>query len=171
MLTRQQKEEIVTKLTEELKESPAAVFADFKGLEANDMVSLKRELREAGSTFQIIKKTLLSIALKNNGIDLDPKTLDGQIAVSVSADEITSAKILDKIGKTNENVVIVGGVLDGEILSVEDAKALAKMPSLDELRGTVISLLQSPAQSLVSALQSPAQSFVGAMEAKAGSGE
>ncbi len=171
MLTRQQKEDIVSQLTEEIKESPAAVFADFKGLGANDMVALKRELREAGSTFQIIKKTLLSIALKNNGIELDPKAMDGQIAVSVSADEITSAKILDKIGKDNENVKIVGGVLEGELLSTEEALALAKMPSLDELRGMVISLLQSPAQSTVSALSSPAQSFVGAMEAYGGKPE
>ncbi len=164
MLTRQDKEKIVEKLTEEIKNSPACVFAGFKGVCANDMVSLKRELRESGSTFQIIRKTLLSIALKNNNINLNPKDLDGQIAVSISQDEITSAKILDKIGKENKNLKLVGGVLEGELLDESGVKQLAKMPSLDELRGMVINVLQSPAQNLVNALTSPQKSFVGAMQ-------
>ena len=97
MLTRQDKENIVAELSEALKASPAAVIADFKGVTANDMVALKRELRENGGTFQVIKKTLLALALKENNIELDPKSIDGQIAISVSPDEVTSAKILDKI--------------------------------------------------------------------------
>jgi len=168
MLTRQQKEEIVTKLSAELKDSPAAVFADFKGLGSNDMVAVKRELREAGSSFQIIKKKLLALALKNNDIELDPKSLDGQIAVAVSPDEVTSAKLIAKIGKTNENIKIVGGVLEGSVLSLDEAIALSKMPSLDELRGQFVGLLQSPASGFVSAVQTPQQSFVGSMEAFGG---
>ncbi len=164
MLTRQDKEKIVAQLSEQIKESPACVFADFKGVGANDMVALKRTLRENGSTFQVIKKTLLALALKNNDIEIDPKALDGQIAISVSRDEVTSAKILDQLGKENEHIKLVGGVLDGEILDTEGVYALAKMPSLDELRGMVITLLQSPAQNFVSALTSPQKSFAGAMQ-------
>ncbi len=171
MLTRSQKEEIVQKLTNQLADSPAAVFADFKGLSANDMVQAKRDLREAGSSFQVIKKSLLAIALKNNDIELDPKSLDGQIAVAVSPDEVTSAKLIAKIAKGNEAVKIVGGVLEGEILSQDEAVALSKMPSLDELRGQLIGLLQSPAQGFVGSLQSPQQAFVGAMEAFGGKSE
>ena len=167
MLTRQNKEEIVEKLTEAIKASPACVFAVFKGVCANDMVSLKRELRESGSTFQVVRKTLLSIALKNNDIDLDPRSLKGQIAVSISQDEITSAKILDKIGKDNKDLKLVGGVLEGELLDEVGVKQLAKMPSLDELRGMVVTILQSPAQNLVSALTSPQRSFAGAMQSLA----
>ncbi len=167
MLTRKDKEQIVEKLTEEIKNSPACVFAGFKGVSANEMVSLKRELRENGSTFHIIRKTLLSIALKNNGIDVDPKDIEGQIAVSVSKDEITSAKILDKLGKENKNLKLVGGVLEGEFLDEEGVKKLAKMPSLDELRAMVMGLLQSPAQNFVSALTNPQKSFAGAMESLA----
>lgn len=164
MLTRKDKEEIVTKLSDALKDAPAAVIADFKGVNANDMVALKRELRESGGTFQVIKKTLLSLALKNNKIELDPKSLDGQIAVSISADEVTSAKILDNLGKNNKNIKIVAAVLDGQLLDSADANALAKMPSLDELRGMFVGLLQSPAQSFVGALTSPQKAFAGAMK-------
>jgi len=107
---------------------------------------------------------LLALALKNNDIEIDPKALDGQIAISVSRDEVTSAKILDQLGKDNEHIKLVGGVLDGEILDTDGVYALAKMPSLDELRGMVITLLQSPAQNFVSALTSPQKSFAGAMQ-------
>ncbi len=168
MLTRDQKETIVKELSEKIGDSSATVFTDFKGLGANDMVAVKKELREAGSSFQIIKKKLLAIALKNNNIDLDPKSLDGQIAVSISPDEVTSAKLIAKIAKSNDNLKIVGGVLDGQLLSLDEAIALSKMPSLDELRGQLVGLLQSPATGFVSALQSPQQSFVGAMEAFGG---
>ncbi len=167
MLTRQDKEKIVERLTEEIKASPACVFADFKGVGANDMVSLKRELRESGSTFQVVRKTLLSIALKNNDIDLDPSSLEGQIAISISQDEMTSARILDKIEKDNKNLKLVGGELEGELLDEDGVKQLAKMPSLDELRGMVVTILQSPAQNLVSALTSSQKSFVGAMQSLA----
>ncbi len=169
MLTRSQKEEIVQKLTKELETAPAAVFADFKGLGANDMVKVKKELRESGSTFQIIKKKLLAIALKNNNIDLDTKSLDGQVAISVSADEVTSAKLIAKIAKDNENIKLIGGVLDGDLLTLEEAVALSKMPSLDELRGQFVGLLQSPAKSFASAIQTPQKSFAGAMESLAAS--
>lgn len=169
MLTRSQKEEIVQKLTKELETAPAAVFADFKGLGANDMVKVKKELRESRSTFQIIKKKLLAIALKNNNIDLDTKSLDGQVAISVSADEVTSAKLIAKIAKDNENIKLIGGVLDGDLLTLEEAVALSKMPSLDELRGQFVGLLQSPAKSFASAIQTPQKSFAGAMESLAAS--
>ena len=115
----------------------------------------------------MIKKSLLAIALKNNDIELDPKSLDGQIAVAVSPDEVTSAKLVAKLAKENESMSIVGGVLDGALLSMEEAIALSKMPSLDELRGQFVGLLQSPAQQFVGAIQTPQKSFAGAMEALA----
>ena len=165
MLTRQQKEEIVAKLSAELKVSPACVLADFKGLNANDMVALKRQLRESGSTFQIIKKKLLAIALKNNNIEIDPKSLDGQIAVSVSSDEVTSAKIIFDTAEKNEHVKIVGGVLGEKLMSVDEVNALAKLPSRDELRARLLGQLQAPISGFVNVLAGVPRTFVQALSA------
>lgn len=167
MLTRQQKEEIVAKLSEEVKNSPSCVFADFKGLGANDMVVLKRELRNANSTFQIVKKKLLSIALKNNDIDLDPKSIEGQIAISVSSDEVTSAKIIHETAKDNENVRIVGGILDNSIISVEEVEKLAKLPTTDELRAKLVGQIQAPVSGFVNTLAGVPRSFVQVLKAVA----
>lgn len=165
MLTKQQKKEIVKKLSEEVKNSPACVFADFKGFEANDMVVLKRELRNSGSTFQIIKKKLLSIALKNNDIDLDPKSIDGQIAISVSKDEVNAAKIIFETAKKNENLKIVGGVLDHNLISKEEVDALAKLPSTDELRAKFIGQIQAPISGFANVLAGVPRSFVQVLKA------
>ena len=160
MLSRQQKEEIVAKLTDEIKESPVCVFADFKGLPANDMVELKKKLRESGSTFQVIKKKLLAIALKNNNIEIDPKQLEGQIAVSVSSDEVSSAKIIHETAKKNENISIVSGVLGDKLMTFEDVQALAKLPSTDELRARLVGQLQAPISGFVNTLAGVPRSFV-----------
>lgn len=167
MLTRQQKEEIVKKLSEEVKNSPSCVFADFKGFGANDMVALKRELRNSNSTFQIVKKKLLSIALKNNDIDLDPKSIEGQIAISVSSDEVTSAKVIHETAKGNENIKIVGGILDSEIISKEEVEKLAKLPSTDELRAKLVGQIQAPVSGFVNTLAGVPRSFVQVLKAVA----
>jgi len=160
MLSRQQKEEIVAKLSDEIKKAPSCVLADFKGLGANDMVELKRKLREGGSTFQVIKKKLLAIALANNGIEIDPKDYEGQIAISVSEDEVTSAKLIHETAKENENVKIVGGLLDGKLMSAQEMNALAKLPSTDELRAKLVGQLQAPISGFVNTLSGVPRSFV-----------
>ncbi len=160
MLTRQQKEEIVAKLTDEIKEAPSCVLADFKGLSANDMVELKQKLRSGGSTFQVIKKKLLAIALANNGIEINPKDYEGQIAISVSEDEVTSAKLIYETAKENENVKIVGGLLDGKLMSAQEINALAKLPSTDELRAKLVGQLQAPISGFVNTLAGVPRSFV-----------
>lgn len=166
MLTRQQKEEIVKKLSEEVKNAPACVFADFKGFGANDMVVLKRELRNSGSTFQIIKKKLLSIALKNNGIDLDPKAMEGQIAVSISNDEVNSAKIIfETAKKNNEKLKIVGGILNNALISKEEVDKLAKLPSRDELRARLVGQTQAPISSFINVLQEVPRSLARVLKA------
>jgi len=160
MLTRQQKEDIVAKLSDEIKDAPACVLADFKGLSANDMVELKKKLRSEGSTFQVIKKKLLAIALKNNGIEIDPKDYEGQIAVSISSDEVSSAKIIHETAKSNENVKIVGGLLGEKLMTLEETQALAKLPSKDELRARLVGQLQAPISGFVNTLAGVPRSFV-----------
>lgn len=154
MQTKVQKKEVVTNVSGKAKEAKALVFANFKGVSVADMTGIRRELRKSGSSWQVLKKTLLNIALKDAGIKVDARVLDGQVGVAFSSDEVAAAKVLSDFIKANKNteLSIVGGVLGTETLSVESVKALAKLPSRDELRAKVVGTLQAPIASFVRTL-------------------
>jgi len=166
MLTRKQKEEIVKNLTEEIKAAKAVVFSDFKGLEVKDMTSLKKELKKEGASFKVAKKNLINIALKNTGADLDVKKMEGQIAVSASSeDETAVAKIISKFSKKNENLKILGGLLGVKEMSAAEIKALAKLPSKEELLAKLVGSLSSPLSGFMNVLQGNQRSLVQALKA------
>jgi large subunit ribosomal protein L10 len=166
MQTRQQKEQLVKDLAEKIKNSKATVFSDFKGLNMKDMTTLRGELREKGVDFQVLKKTLLSIALKDAGIEVDVKKLEGQIAVAVSSnDEVEAAKIIAKLAKTNENLKIVGGLLGREVLNDEEVKALAKLPSKEELLSKLVGTLNAPISGFVNVMAGNLRGLVQVLKA------
>ena len=93
MQTKQQKKELIKDLAQKIKDSKAVVFSDFKGLAVKDMTSLRKELREKGVDLQVLKKTLMTLALKDAGIEMDITKMEGQIAIAVSSnDEVEAAK-------------------------------------------------------------------------------
>lgn len=166
MLTRKQKEEIVKNLAEEIKTSKAVVFSDFKGLEMKDMTSLKKELKKEGTSFKVAKKNLINIALKNANIDLDVKKMEGQLAVSISSgDEVAPAKIINKFSKKNENLKILGGLLGVDEMSVEEIKALAKLPGKEELLARLVGSLASPLRGCINVLQGNQRELVQVLKA------
>jgi large subunit ribosomal protein L10 len=153
MQSKEQKKKIVNDLAEKIKSAKAVVFSDFKGLKVKDLTKIKKELREAGVSFAVFKKTLISIALKVAKIDLDAKEMEGQIAVSVSRDdEVAAAKIIEKFAKTSENLKITGGILETKIMSIEEVKALAKLPGKDELLTKLVGTLNAPISGFVNVL-------------------
>jgi large subunit ribosomal protein L10 len=153
MMDKDQKKKIVKNLAEKIKSSKSVVFSDFKGLKVKDLTKLKKELRETGVSFAVFKKTLINIALKEAKIDLDAKEMEGQIAVSVSTqDEVAAAKIIEKFAKTNENLKITGGILGNKIMSIEELKALAKLPGKDELLAKLVGTLNAPVSGFVNVL-------------------
>jgi len=154
MLTKQQKLELVKGLSEKIKASKSAVFVDYKGLKVKDATDLKKSLRKAGVDYVVVRKTLLDIALKNAGIEgASIKALDGQIALSLSnTDEISGAKIIDTFSKTNENVKMLGGVLGKQVMNAEEVKALAKIPSKEELLAKLVYTLNAPVSGFVNVL-------------------
>ena len=154
MLTKNQKIELVKELTEKIKAAKSAVFVDFKGLKVKDSTQLKKSLRAAGVDFTVVRKTLLDIALKNAGIEgVSVKTMEGQVAVSLSdTDEVAGAKIIDKFAKTNENIKLLGGVLGKQVMNVAEVKALAKIPSKDELLAKLVGTLNAPISGFVNVL-------------------
>jgi len=166
MQTRLQKEELVKSLAQKLKDSKAVVFSDFKGLAVKDMTVLRNELREKGIDFKVLKKTLISIALKDAGIEMDLKKMEGQIAIAVSqGDEVEAAKIIAKMAKVNENLKIAGGILGKKILCTEEVMALSKLPSEDELLAKLVGTLNAPVSGFVNVLAGNLRGLVQVLKA------
>lgn len=166
MQTRSQKEELVKKLADKIKNSKAVVFSDFKGLSVKNMTILRRELNGKGVDFQVLKKTLLAIALKDAGVEMDTKKMEGQIAVAVSAgDEVEASKIIAKMAKANENLKIVGGILGKKILSQEEVTALSKLPSKEELLAKLVGTLNAPISGFANVLAGNLRGLVQVLKA------
>lgn len=149
-----QKTELIAKVAVKAKNSKALVFANFKGVSVKDITTLRRSLRETGSSWQVLKKTLLDRALKEIGVQVDVRSLDGQVGVAFSSDEVAAAKTIADFLKANKEstLSILGGSLGSEALPVEAVKALAKLPSRDELRAQLASTLQAPISGFVRTL-------------------
>ncbi len=168
MQTKKQKKDIVKDLSEKLKNSKAVVFSDFKGLKVKDMMAMRKELRSAGVSFNVVKKTLIEIALKDAKLKMDVKNLEGQIAVAVSSgDEVVAAKIIAKVAKANENLKIVGGILGDKILATDEVNTLASLPGKDELLAKLVGTLNAPISGFVNVLAGNLRGLVQVLKAVA----
>lgn len=169
MQNKQQKKEVIAEVTKKIRGSKALVFANFKGVSVKNVTAIRKELSKSGSGWQVLKKTLLNIALKDAGIGVDVKKLDGQIGVAFSHDEVAAAKVLVQFAKANKDVPlsIEGGALGVKELSAEEIQALAKLPSLDELRAQFVGTLQAPISGFVRTLSGTYGSFVHVLNAVA----
>lgn len=154
MQNKSQKEAIVRSVAGKAKSAKALVFANFKGVSVKDITGIRRELLKSGSSWQVLKKTLLNLALKDAGVQVDARELDGQVGVAFSTDEVTAAKVLVEFKKANKEstLEIVGGALGTEALDVKAVKALALLPSQDELRAKLVGTLQAPITGFVRTL-------------------
>ncbi len=138
-------------VTESIKSSKALVFANYKGVTVKDITAIRQELRKSGSSWQVMKKTLLNIALKNAGVEVDARALEGQVGVAFSHDEVAAAKVIADFQKAHKEVTlsIEGGALGTKALSALEVKALSKLPSQDEMRAKLVGTLQAPIASFV----------------------
>jgi len=168
MQTRKQKEQIIAEVVEKIQQAKALVFADFKGLSVKDLTVLKRELRATQSEWLVLKKTLLNIALEKAGIQVNARSLEGQVSISFSSDEVSAAKVIAPFAKKNDKVLrIIGGALGTTALDVAQVQALAKLPSQDELRGQLVGTLQAPITGFVRALSGNLSGLVRVLQAVA----
>ncbi|MDP3956944.1 MAG: 50S ribosomal protein L10 [bacterium] len=167
MQNKQQKKTLVAEVAKKIKASKALVFANFKGVSVKDVTIVRKELSQSGSGWQVLKKTLLNIALKDAGIAIDVRKLEGQIGVAFSHDEVTAAKVLAQFAKMNKDVsfTIAGGALGVKELSIDEVNALAKLPSQDELRAQLVGTLQAPISSFVRVLSGNLRGLVQALKA------
>ncbi|MDD5083544.1 MAG: 50S ribosomal protein L10 [Candidatus Moranbacteria bacterium] len=168
MQTKAQKEQLIASIGEKIKSSKALVFADFKGLTVKEVTALKRTLRTSGSSMVVLKKTLLNIALENAGVEVNGRKLVGQVAAVFSSDEVSAAKAVAEFAKPfKDKKIIVGGALGAKALSVEEVKALALLPTQDEMRAKLLGTLQAPIASFVRVLDGNISGFVRVLQAVA----
>ncbi len=153
MLSRSQKEQLVKDLAEKIKAGKVAIFSDFSGTSVGNMQKLRRELRSNGAAYKIAKKRLMEIAFKNAGIEIDVKSLNGQIGVAVGeADEVSAAKVLANFSKKNKNFKILAGILEEKLISAQEVMALAKLPSREELLAKFVGSINAPVSGFVNVL-------------------
>ncbi len=163
--TRQQKEDIATKITDKLGRSKSVVFADYQGLTMSELSVLRDQLRDLGAEFSITKNNLLKIALKNSQMTIDEETLSGPVATLFSyEDEIAPIKVLVKALKDANKGKIKGGLMEGEFLDQYSITKLSALPSKDELRAKVVGSLGAPLYGIVGVLQANLRNLVYALD-------
>jgi len=153
---RSRKEELVAELHRKLEETTLLVVTHQNGLTVREVTDLRRNMRAEGASFHVTKNRLAKIALKGTKFEPLNDAFSGPTAVAVSADPVAAAKVACDFAKNNDKLTIVAGALDDKLLDVEGVQALAKLPSLDELRGQIVGLLQAPAGKIVGVLSAPA---------------
>ena len=141
----EKKKQQVADLAERIKGSCAGVVVDYKGINVEDDTKLRKELREAGVVYTVVKNSILGRAAQDAGLEgLDP-VLEGTTAIATSADDyVASARILQKYADTHDNFSLKSGYLDGEVIPMEKLIALAKLPSREVLLATVCSVFNAP---------------------------
>ncbi len=155
-LTRAQKEALVGEVSERLSNASVLILVQNKGLTVAEVSDLRVKMRAAGAGYKVSKNRLTKIATKGTTFEALSDKMKGPVALAYSEDPIAAAKVMVDFAKTNEKVAIVGGAFGDRLLDTAGVEALAKMPSLDQLRGTIVGLLQAPAQKILGVLQAPA---------------
>jgi large subunit ribosomal protein L10 len=168
---RSQKAEVVSEFRQRLQDVSLVVVTRQSGLTVAESTELRRRMRQAGAQYKVTKNRLARLALDGSKFtDLGP-LLKGPTGMASSKDPVAAAKIAVEFAKTNEKMEIVGGVLDGKFLDANSVKELASLPSLDELRGKLVGMLQTPATRIAMVLQAPAGQVARVLGAYASKGE
>ena len=136
-------------------ESGVVVVTHYSGLTVAEMSALRIKLKAEGAQLKVIKNRLAKIALDGKGGDAAADMFKGPVAVAFSPDPVSAAKVAVEFAKDNEKLVVIGGIMDEAVLDKNSVEALAKMPSLDQLRGKIIGVLQAPATKIAGVLQAP----------------
>ena len=170
-ISRDKKNELVAELTELLSGAKTTAFAMYQGLSVADLQALRASARENNVTIKVVKNRLVRVALAGVDAykDVDTSSFNGQLLYAISSeDEVAPAKILNEFAKKHESLVLAGGLsVESGLLSAEDIKALAALPSKSQLIAEVIAQLLSPVHDVTNALSGNLHALLDGIEAKA----
>ena len=155
-MDRAQKSEQVAELKQTFNETSVVVITRNLGLSVAQSTDLRNRMRDAGARYKVAKNTLALIALEGTPYAPISEMLTGPTALATSTDPVAAAKVAVDFAKTNDRFEIVGGAMGDTLLDVNGVKALAELPSLDELRARIVGLVQAPATKIAQLMNAPA---------------
>ena len=171
-MNRQQKEAAVSELRGELEDVAVIVVTDYCGLDVAKVVELRRQLKAESVDYRVVKNTLAKLALEGTDKEFLSDHLQGPVALAWSTDNpVGPAKVLSKFAEDNEQLEIKAGYLSGQQLDLAGIKALADLPSMDELRSKFLSVLSGPAQKFVTITSQVPKNFLLVIKQKSEAGE
>jgi large subunit ribosomal protein L10 len=165
------KQELVTTLHDVFKDTGVIVVAHYAGMTVAQMTDFRKRMKEAGGTVKVAKNTLAVLALKETNSEGISDLFKGQTCIAYSSDPMVAARIAVKYSRENEKLVILGGAMGSNILDSASVKALADLPSLDELRAKLIGLLNAPATKIARTIMEPGAKLARVIQAQASKGE
>ena len=154
-MDRSQKAELVDQLKQVFSETSVVVVTRNLGLSVAQSTDLRLKMRDAGAQFKVAKNRLALIALEGTKYGPIGDMLTGPTALATSTDPVAAAKVAVEFAKSNDRLEIVGGAMGDTVLDVAGIKALAELPSLDQLRGTLVGLIQAPATKIARIVSEP----------------
>ena len=166
-MNRNEKAELIETLQSTLSEAAAVVVTHQTGLTVAESSDLRGRMREAGAGFKVTKNRLTKIALQGTKYEDISDLFTGPTAMGTSADPVAAAKVLVNFAQENDKLTVIGGSLDGKVLDKAGVEALAKLPSLDELRAKLVGLLNAPATQVARVTQAPAAKLARVIQARA----
>ncbi|MGI6150064.1 MAG: 50S ribosomal protein L10 [Firmicutes bacterium] len=156
----------VEEIRERLSRVQGAVITDYRGLDVGEITELRKQLREAGVEFKVLKNTLTILAAREVGMEEIVPYLTGPTAIAFGYDDpVTAAKIISEFAKKNKELEIKGGLVEGRVLGPEAVQALADLPSREVLLSMVLRAMQGPIAGMMNVLQGNIRNFVYALEA------
>ena len=155
MMNKNKKNNYIEEMKVFFSKTSSIFVTHYQGLTVKQIDQLRAEMRKHGILFKITKNRITKRALEGSKFKKLENLFSGPTAVAFSEDAITSAKILTKFAKSNSNLKIIGGIMEEEPLSLEDVEKIATLPTLNEARGIIVSILVAPAQKIMRILLAP----------------
>src|SRR6202012_176727 len=165
------KKDAVEALNGLFKTTSVAIVAHYSGLTVAQMQKLRMQMKQGGASVKVSKNRLAKIALEGTDVSSIRSLLKGPTVIATSNDPVAAPKVAIDFAKANEKFVIIGGSMGKTVLNVDGVKALAALPSLDELRGKIVGLIVAPATKLAQLANAPAGKLARVIQAHASKGE
>jgi large subunit ribosomal protein L10 len=165
-ISKQKKQELVEKYTERLNNSQAIMLADYRGMTVHSMQDLRHQLREKNATVQVVKNTLIKIALEDADMPVPDEMLVGPTAIAFLPDDIaTAAKALFAFAKDEEALEVKGAILENQVLGADAAKSLQDLPTRSDVLAQLLGAVQGPSTELVRTIEGPANELYRTLQA------